>query len=201
VKDFDEYRHVAELNQRIRRVLWVFRTVAAHMGAHPRNSDDYALHLSGRIAALGRVVLAPVFSPGIDLEILVRDELQAAHPEQFMIRGSEVRLAPKAAELMSLVIHELATNALKFGALSQSQAKIRIVWDITYNYGARLLHFEWLEVGIKMAGAPSAPGFGSELIERLIARELGGEGKMTFLPDGVRCTIEIPLSEPEDRHG
>jgi two-component system CheB/CheR fusion protein len=83
--DFDEYRQVAELNQRIRRVLRVFRTVAAHMAVHSRSSDDYALHLSGRIAALGRVVLAPVFFDGIDLESLVRDELQAAHPVQFIL--------------------------------------------------------------------------------------------------------------------
>jgi two-component sensor histidine kinase len=54
---------------------------------------------------------------------------------------------------------------------------------------------------VKVADAPSAPGFGFELIERLIARELRGEGKMTFLPDGVRCTIEIPLSDLADRHG
>ena len=102
--------------------------------------------------------------------------------------------------MMSLVVHELATNAVKFGALSQSQAKIRIVWDITYYYGARVLRFEWLEVGVNIAATPSAPGFGSELIERLMARELSGEGKMTLLPDGVCCTIEIPLS-PKDRHG
>jgi two-component system, chemotaxis family, CheB/CheR fusion protein len=197
---FDEDRRVAEMNQRIRRVLWVFRTVATHMAGHSQNSDDYALHLSGRIAALGRVVLAPFFD-GIDLESLIRDELQAAHPTQFMIRGPEARLAPKEAEMMSLAIHELATNAVKFGALSQSQAKIRIVWEITYYFGVRLLRFEWLEAGVEVAAACSAPGFGSELIERLIARELRGEGKMTFLPDGVHCTIEIPLSGPQGRHG
>jgi two-component system CheB/CheR fusion protein len=198
---FDEDRRIAELNQRIRRVLWIFRTVATHMAVHSQNSDDYALHLSGRIAALGRVVLAPVFFDGVDLESLIRDELQGVRPAQFIIRGPEARLAPKEAEMMSLAIHELATNAVKFGALSQSQAKIRIVWDITYNFGARLLRFEWLEAGVEVAATSSVPGFGSELIERLIARELKGEGKMTFLPDGVQCTIEIPLNGPQDRHG
>jgi two-component system CheB/CheR fusion protein len=201
VVEFEEDRQVAELNRRIRRVLWIFRAVAAHMEAHPQNSADCALHLSGRIAALGRVVLAPVFFDGIDLESLVRDELQAVRPEQFMIRGSEARLDPNAAEFMSLVIHELATNAVKFGALSQSQAKIRIIWDITSCFEARRLHFEWLEDGVHLAGAPAARGFGSELIERLIARELQGVGKMTFLPEGVHCTVEIPLSGIQDRHG
>jgi two-component system CheB/CheR fusion protein len=200
VAEFDAHRHVAELNQRIRRIFLILRTLAAHMESHPRNSEDCAIHLSGRIGALGRVVLAPLFFDGIDLESLVRDQLQAVHPEQFVIRGSGARLGPKSAEFMSLVIHELATNAVKFGALSQSQAKIRIVWDITYSFEARL-HFEWLEAGVKLSGAPSARGFGFELIERLIARELGGEGKMTFLPDGVRCALVIPLNGIEGRHG
>jgi two-component system CheB/CheR fusion protein len=198
VMEFSEFREVAALNQRIRRVLSVFRTVAVHMSAHGPNSDESALHLSGRIGAIGRAVLAPVFFDGIDLESLVRDELllQAAAPEQYFVGGPEIRLTPKSAELMSLVIHELATNAVKYGALSQSTAKISIMWEIAYYFGSRSLRFEWLESGVRMVGgSPCTPGFGSELVERVIARELKGKGKMAFLPDGVRCTIEIPLAD------
>jgi two-component system CheB/CheR fusion protein len=201
--EFSEFREVAALNQRIRRVLSVFRTVAAHMGAHGGNSGESALHLAGRIGAIGRAVLAPVFFDGIDLESLVRDELllHAAAPEQYSIGGPEVRLVPKSAELMSLVIHELATNAVKYGALAQSPAKISIGWQVERYFGSRNLHFEWLESGVRlMAGSPFTPGFGCELVERLIARELKGEGKMVFLSDGVRCTIEIPLTDVRDRH-
>jgi hypothetical protein len=185
-------------DQRIRRVLSVFRTVAAHMGAHGRQSDESALHLSGRIGAIGRAVLSPGFFDGIDLESLVLDELllHAAHPGQFAVSGPEIRLAPKAAELMSLVVHELATNAVKYGALCQAQAKITVAWVVGYRFGARVLHFEWLETDVLMrTDAPCTPGFGAELVERLIARELKGVGKMTFLADGVRCTVEIPLGE------
>jgi two-component sensor histidine kinase len=201
--EFSEHGEVAALNQRIRRVLSVFRTMAAHMGAHGQNSDESALHLSGRIGAIGRAVLAPVFFDGIDLESLVRDELllHAAETERSAIAGPEVRLTPKAAELMSLVIHELATNAVKYGALSQSPAKISIIWEIAHDFGSPSLHFEWVESGVRMmAGAPLRPGFGSELVERLIARELKGEGKMAFLPDGVRCTVEIPLGDARHVH-
>jgi two-component sensor histidine kinase len=196
--EFGEFVEVAALNQRIRRVLCVFRTVAAHMSAHGRNSDESALHLSDRIGAIGRAVLAPVFFDGVDLESLLRDELllQAAAPEQYSIGGPEVRLTPKSAELMSLVIHELATNAVKYGALSQAPAKISIIWEIAHCSGSRRLHFEWLESSVRMmAGSPFTPGFGSELVERLIARELKGEGRMAFLTDGVHCTIEIPLAD------
>jgi two-component sensor histidine kinase len=198
--EISEVRAAAALNQRIRRVLSVFRSVAAHMGAHGHKSDDSALHLSGRIGAIGRAVLAPGFFDGIDLESLVLDELllHAAHSARFSISGAEIRLAPKAAEFMSLVVHELATNAVKYGALSQDQARIRVEWTVALRLGARFLHFEWLEAGVRMSGdAPSAPGFGAELVERLIARELKGDGKMTFLADGVRCTIEIPLDDAQ----
>jgi two-component system CheB/CheR fusion protein len=201
--DFSEFQQVSALNQRLRRILSVFRMVAAHVGARGRSSDESASHLTGRIGAIGRGVLAPVFFDGVDLESLVLDELRlhAVRPEQFSIRGSEVRLAPDAADLMSLVIHELATNAVKYGALSQPQAKLSVTWAIAHRSGRRILQFKWLEAGVRIIpGAPPTPGFGSELIERLIARELKGEGKMTFLADGVSCAIVIPLTDARGRH-
>jgi two-component sensor histidine kinase len=201
--DVSEFRQFSALNQRLRRVLSVFRIVAAHVGVRGRSSDESASHLAGRIGAIGRAMLAPIFSDGLDLESLILDELRlhAVRPGQFSITGPEVRLAPEAADLMSLVIHELATNAVKYGALSQPQAKIGVTWTVVHRFGRRILQFEWLEEAVRIiAGAPRTPGFGSELIERLIARELKGEGKMTFLADGVSCAIEIPLTDARRRH-
>ena len=191
-------------DQRIRRVLSVFRTLADHMGTHGQNTHESALHLSGRIGAIGRAVLAPAFIGGVDLESLVLDELllHAARPEQFLISGAELRLSPKAAELMSLAIHELATNAVKYGALCQSHATINIAWKIVYRLSSRRLRFEWLEAGVRIAaGAPLTRGFGFELVKHVIARKLKGEGKLVFLADGVRCTIEIPSGEVRYRDG
>ena len=197
--------HVMEFSdQRIRRVLSVFRTLADYMGAHGQNSRESALHLSGRIGAIGRAVLAPTYVGGVDLESLVLDELllHAARPEQVLISGTEVRLSPKAAELMSLAIHELATNAVKYGALCQSSAKISVAWEIVYLFGSRRLRFEWREAGVSIAAdAPLTRGFGSELIEHVIARKLKGAGKLAFRADGVRCTIEIPLGEVRHHDG
>ena len=163
-------------------------------------SPESALHWNGRIGAIGRVVLAPALFGGVDLESLVLDELllQAARPERYAVGGPECRLSPPAAELMSLAIHELATNAVKFGALSQPQSKIRVAWEIVARPGTQALQFEWLESGVAMnAGAPISPGFGFELVERLIARELKGEGRMTLLADGVRCIVELPLEHAQ----
>jgi two-component system, chemotaxis family, CheB/CheR fusion protein len=195
VMDSSELGQVSALNRRICRTLSMLRLVAAHVGARDGSSNE-SWHLAGRIGAIGRAVLVTAFSDGVDLESLVLDELRlyAARPAQFSISGPEVRLAPDAADLMSLVIHELATNAVKYGALSQSRAKISVGWAVVHRFGRQILQFEWLEAGVQiMARAPPAPGFGSELIQRLIASEWKGEGKMTFLADGVRCAIAFPF--------
>ena len=193
--DSSEFGQVSALNRRICRALSMLRLVAAHAGARGGDSTD-SWHLAGRIGAIGRAILVTAFSDGVDLESLVLDELRlhAAAPAQFSISGPEVRLAPDAADLMSLVIHELATNAVKYGALSQSRAKISVAWTVVHRFGRQILQFEWVEAEVQiMARAPPTPGFGSELIQRLIARELKGEGKMTFLADGVRCAITFPF--------
>jgi two-component sensor histidine kinase len=193
--NFSEFGQVSTLNRRICRVLSMLRLVAAHVGARDGNPNE-SWHLAGRIGAIGRAIQATGFSDNVDLESLVLDELRlhAARPAQFSISGPEVRLPPDAADMMSLAIHELATNAVKYGALSQSSAKISVGWAVVHRFGRQILQFEWLEAGVQiMARAPPTPGFGSDLIHRLIARELKGEGKMTFLADGVRCAIAIPI--------
>jgi two-component system CheB/CheR fusion protein len=85
---------------------------------------------------------------------------------------------------------------VKFGALCGSHARVMISWWITDRTEPRQLHFEWQETGVALiAGAPPRVGFGCELVERLIASELHGEGKMIFSPEGVRCIIKIPAAE------
>jgi two-component system CheB/CheR fusion protein len=112
-----------------------------------------------------------------------------------VVKGPAVRLNAKAAELMSLALHELATNAIKFGALSRSQTELRAIWYFTDTARSRL-RFEWAEYGVQLGvGARRNPGFGSDVVKRLIASELGGKGEMLFLDEGVLCTIEIPANE------
>ena len=186
----------AELKRRIRRLLAAIRSMATDMHLRGRDTHDSASHLADRLNALGRAAEASVFS-GKDLEMLVLDELLAHGVERTaaVIDGPSVRLNAKSAELMTLVVHELATNAIKFGALSQPLTQLRVVWWFKGSAEERL-HFEWAEIGVQMGAMQSqSPGFGSQVVKRLIARELNGDGKMAFLPGGVLCTIEIPATE------
>jgi two-component sensor histidine kinase len=191
-----EVADTAELNHRIRRLLAVFRSIAVHMQIQGRDAEESAVHLAARVGAIGRVALTPI-AAGVDLESLVLDELlvHRAHRSGITVDGPEVRLNAKSAELVGLLIHELVTNSVKFGALSQSQTQLHVVWWFGGLEDSRL-HLEWGESGVRMPPATGTkPGFGSQVVKRLIASELHGEGDMLFLREGVLCTIEFPAGE------
>jgi two-component system, chemotaxis family, CheB/CheR fusion protein len=187
----------AELRRRIRRLLAVLRSIAVDMQVRGRDSQESARHFAGRVDAVGRAALAPI-AAGMDLESLVLDELlvHGIHRAGMLVSGPPVRLNAKSAELMSLAIHELATNSVKFGALSRSRTTLCVIWWFTGLSGSRL-HFEWAESGVRMAprSRRKRPGFGSQVVTRLIASELRGEGNMVFLSKGLLCTIEFPAGE------
>jgi two-component system, chemotaxis family, CheB/CheR fusion protein len=186
----------AESKHRIRRLLSMVRLITGHMIAHGADSEDSVRHLAGRVGAIGRAAVAPM-AGGMDLELLVLDELlaQGVHRAPALITGPEVRLNAKSAELMRLAIHELTTNAIKFGAMSESPSPLRVIWWIADPASSRL-HFEWAEDGVQVAAeARRNPGFGSHVVKRLIASELQGRGDMLFLAKGIMCIIEIPSCE------
>lgn len=187
-----------ELKRRIRSLLGVIRSIAVHMQFHGRDSGEAARHLAGRVRAIGRAALHPT-AAGMDLECLVRDELlvHCLHRAEILINGPAVRLSGKSAQLISLVIHELATNSVKFGALRQPQTQLRVLWWFTGPVGSRL-RLEWAESGVRLAsGKRIKPGFGSQVIKRLIASELRGNGELLFSNEGVLCTIEFPAAEAQ----
>jgi two-component sensor histidine kinase len=186
---------VKELH-RTRRMLALIRSIAVHMQIQDRDAEESARHLAGRVGAIGRAVLAPI-AAGMDLESLVLDELLVyrIHRTGIVVAGPTVRMNAKSAELLSLLIHELVTNSVKFGALSQPQTQLRVIWCFTGREDSRL-RLEWAESGVRMPlAAGSRPGFGSQVVKRVIASELHGEGDMTFSNEGVLCIAEFPVSE------
>jgi CheY-like chemotaxis protein len=130
----------------------------------------------------------------------VHDEVsvQAQHESQYLLDGPEVNLSPKAAEVLTLAIHELATNAAKYGALSVPDGKVTVRWSTFEKRGGLWLSFDWTEEGapahrVPLPDAPRRRGFGSELIEDRIPYELRGRGRVTIEPAGARCHLEFPL--------
>lgn len=115
--------------------------------------------------------------------------------DRVMIEGPEVCLEPQVAVSFALAVHELCTNAIKYGALSAPEGSVTCAWELT-GPDADVLRFEWRERGGPPVAEPSARGFGSRLIEGALASQIGGEARLSFEPDGLVCIVEARLPEP-----
>jgi two-component sensor histidine kinase len=189
----------AELQHRVRNTLAVVRAIARKTSETSTSAEASAMHLDARLSAFARVQAAVIRNPGVgvDLELLIAEELHAAgaaEGEQVRpLAGPKVRLQPKAAETLALAVHELATNALKYGALSAGRGRVVVEWRIEPAVEPRLV-LEWTETGVGMPERPMRRGFGAEMIERTLPYDLGGEASLHFEPCGVRCRIAVPLT-------
>jgi two-component sensor histidine kinase len=190
---------LAELQHRVRNTLSVVRSIARRSAETSTSVEEYASHLDGRLNAFARTQAVVTRDPesGVDLEYLIVEELlvyNVREGEQLRISGPTMRLQPKAAETFALAIHELATNAIKYGALSQPAGRIDICWRADNAAEPAQLIFAWREKGGPSVTPPRRKGFGSELLERTIAFELKGKTTLAFDPAGFSCTISVPIT-------
>lgn len=196
---------LAELQHRVRNILAVVRSLAARSVETSDSLNDFASHFDGRVAALARTqsVFARTGEVSVELDELVRDELVAVGAganEQVSVSGPAVQLRQHAGETFALALHELATNAVKYGALATPQGKVAVSWSVVDTGEAPRLSLEWRESGVGgVNDNPDRRGFGRELIERGLPYELGADTSLTFEPDGVRAVIELPLNEKNGR--
>lgn len=191
---------IVELQHRARNVLALVRSIIRRSSDTTESMEEYALHLEARISALARTQGALIIDgrAGPELEDLIRSELaaNAVRDSQFVISGPSMRLSTRAAETMALTLHELTTNALKFGALTAPAGHIAVTWSIDSSATPPRLHWHWIESGVGLAHAqPHRRGFGQELIERVLPYELGARTAFSLAPGGVHCEIELPLNE------
>jgi two-component system, chemotaxis family, CheB/CheR fusion protein len=190
---------LSELQLRVRNTLGVVRSIARRSAETSDSVEDYAAHLDGRLNAFARTQALVTRDPdgGVDLECLVVEELlgyRAREGEQIRVAGPAVRFQPKAAETFALAVHELATNAIKYGALSKPDGRIDISWRVKDGDDPAELVFDWREKGGPSVTAPRRKGFGSELLEKTVAFELKGRTTLTYNASGLHCTIAIPLN-------
>jgi two-component sensor histidine kinase len=194
----NEERISAQLKHRLRNNLAHLRSIIRRSNELAESAEHYALHLEARIGALSRTqaLVAAAGDAGIDLEELVCTELiaSAVFEKRCVVQGPTVRLHAKGAESLGLAIHELATNALKFGALAAPSGSVAVRWSVIDDRASARLQLGWIETGVTVASvAPRRRGFGQELIECTLPYELGAQTRLTFNPGGVHCQIDIPL--------
>ena len=192
-----------ELQHRVRNMLAVIRTIYRRMVGSQVAADEFAFHFEDRLDAIGRYQtdIAGIAAGGIELEDMVRDELLMVHctdGPDCTITGPSVRLTAKWGELMGLALHELAVNAVKFGALAHDGG-LHIEWSVVEEESGSILDFHWQETGVPLvATAPRTRGFGQDLIEEALPYQFGATSSFTFKPGGLDCTIRLPLPCPNE---
>jgi PAS domain S-box-containing protein len=193
---------VNELNHRVKNTLAAVQAVAGQTLRSAVDLDGARVALTSRLIALAKA--HDILTDGVWLGAGLIDIVEAAmeaHGEEsrFMVEGPPVRLTPKAALALSMALHELCTNAAKYGALSSDCGQVEIVWT---RAGGELA-MNWRERGGPPVSAPTRRGFGTRMIEGL-ARDLDGTAQLDFDPAGLICRIRAPHvdeSAREERAG
>ena len=192
------------LRHAFRDLVSVLRAIVRRSAETAEDVEGYAAHLLGRIDALARARTRTDTLGEADLHALILDELMiyVVHEgERATIAGPSVRLRPKAAQLLALAVHELATNAIEHGALSAPDGRVDVRWTLEAGSLEPILMMAWTETGGMNTTARGRDGFGTAMLTEMLTYDLGAETVLTIEPHGVRCTIRLPLTSRVGRLG
>jgi PAS domain S-box-containing protein len=188
---------INELNHRVKNTLATVQSVAAQTLKGNTVPVTVKSALESRLLSMAGAhdVLTQQNWEGADLRNIVEKALSPfmAPRREFDVGGPDIRLLPKSALAVAMAVHELATNAAKYGALSNGSGRISVQWAVAER-DAPHLQIVWTETGGPKVAAPTSKGFGSRLIERGLAGQLGGEAVIDYRETGVVCRIMAPLS-------
>ena len=189
-----EHLLAREVDHRAKNLLAVVQSVMQLTRAD--TAEELKEAVLGRIQSLARAhgLLANARWEGVELSQLVTEEMAPfsdAGGSRVTISGPALLLWPAAAQSLALVIHELATNAAKYGALSTLDGRVEIKWAIASEPPA--LAFDWLEQSSVAVAEPEIVGFGSRIIVASLERQLQGRVTKQWRPDGLHCRLEFPL--------
>lgn len=190
---------VGELNHRVRNTLATVQAIASQTLRRAKSPEDFVQSFSDRIQALSRAhtLLTRTAWQGTELDSLIREQLMLGTGDRIRYQGPPVSLEPQTALQLALVLHELGTNARKYGSLSVPQGWVTVDWSIQQSAEGRMLEIVWKERGGPTVSQPCSTGFGTLLIERSLQQGHGGESRISFDPEGVTCVIRLPLSRSE----
>ena len=191
---------VHELNHRVKNTLALVQGLALQSFKDGRDPAEARAAFQDRLAALASAhdLLTRENWEGATLAQLAEQAVghHNASEQRISIEGPELMLSPKAAVSLVMALHELGTNAAKYGALSAPAGRVAIGWEVADGERLRL---EWRERGGPAVTAPAERGFGFRMIERALASDLAGSARIVFEPEGLVCGIDAPLAEAASR--
>jgi PAS domain S-box-containing protein len=197
---------IDELNHRVKNTLAIVQSMAMQTLRSCPSTADARDALESRLVSLAKAhdILTSGQWRGGDLCELVTGALEAysgdSRVPRFDIHGPPVRLRPKALLALSMAVHELGTNAMKYGALSNESGRVEISWDLGETVPQRF-RFHWKESGGPPVEPPRKRGFGSRLVEEGLGQDIAAEVHLNFAVEGLECTIEAPAKEITESEG
>jgi PAS domain S-box-containing protein len=196
----DSHRELlmAELDHRLKNTLVAVETIARHTRRSAASAEEFSTIFGSRLLALSQThnLLRAGEWRTAQLREMVTMELSpytVGETSPFTLAGEDVQVGARQALPLGLALHELTTNAVKYGSLSVPTGKVRVDWQVVTSNGEQLLEFRWIESGGPVVKAPARRGFGSQLIEQSLIGEHGAEVNLDFHPDGVRFALRLPL--------
>lgn len=194
----EEHREllIRELSHRVKNTLATIQSIAGQSARAADTMDDFRASFSARLRAIAAShdLLVEFDHDVVPVEALVRGQVlqYAASEEQLSVEGKQIDLPGDVAHALGLVLHELATNAAKYGALSSESGIVRVSWTVEVDRATPRLFLEWRERGGPKVEPPTRRGFGSRLIERSLATS-GDNAVMQYDPQGLSCDIVMDL--------
>jgi two-component sensor histidine kinase len=189
---------IEELNHRVKNTLAIMQAIAVQTfrSASPAERGKF----EGRLGALAQAhnLLSREKWQGSELQEVISRVLEPYRlnsAERVRMFGPKVPLSPRLAVVLSMIVHEIATNAAKYGALSNEIGTVTLNWEVLTEHPGSNLRLMWTEAGGPPVVAPARRGFGSRLIERSARDQLGGEATVDFLPGGVVYTVTCSLED------
>lgn len=189
---------IDELNHRVKNTLAILQSITTQTFRSASRAEREKFE--GRLGALAEAhnLLSQEKWQGSELQDVIARVLKPyllSNPDRVRMFGPMVPLSPRLAVVLSMIVHEIATNAAKYGALSNDSGTVALDWEIIAQSDGRKLRMIWTESGGPHVSAPVQRGFGSRLIERSARDQLGGEATVDFLPRGVVCTVTAALEQ------
>jgi PAS domain S-box-containing protein len=189
---------MGELLHRTNNLLTVVQGLAHQTARGSQSVEDFTRAFNARLQGLGvsSSLLAREDWRGAPLAELVKAQVKPfAEAQRFELSGPRVLLSPKAVQNLGLALHELATNAIKYGALSVPKGRVRVTWDVRDVGGAKVLHLVWSEHDGPEVKPPTRAGFGRVVSDQMLTAALAATVKTSFEPAGIQWVLDLPATE------
>lgn len=189
---------IRELHHRVRNTLATVQAVMRTTARASATIEEFEEAFVGRIDSLSKTheLLTENFDQAVALATLLSNELDAYDDgacQRVRLKGPPVELPSVLAVPIGMALHELTTNAAKYGSLSMIGGVVEVTWSVRIESNARRLHVEWIEQDGPAVKPPTRKGFGSRLLEHVLARQIGADVTVDYDPDGLRARIIVPL--------